>query len=96
MTRPTSTVYYVHQVGPESKETDLKWLADNVFGNADPGTINAFRDATLAQPFINPLASARKPYAAVFWIWPVFSWTNTPPVGLVDKTVVSLAWSIAP
>lgn len=96
MTRPTSTVYYVHQVGPESKETDLKWLADNVFGNADPGTINAFRDATLAQPFINPLASARKPYAAVFWIWPVFSWPNTPPVGLVDKTVVSLAWSIAP
>jgi hypothetical protein len=29
-------------------------------------------------------------------VWPVFSWPNTSPVGLVDKTVVSLAWSIAP
>jgi hypothetical protein len=39
---------------------------------------------------------ARKQYAAVFWIWPVFSWPNTALVGLVDRTIVSLAWSIAP
>lgn len=97
-TRPGSTVYYVHQVSGSAQDEaqDLAWLADNVFGPADPETLRAFREATLARPFSTPAAAARKPYAAVFWIWPVFSWPNTPPVGLVDKTVVSLAWSIAP
>jgi len=96
--RPGGTVYYVRQVtgGAQDEAADLAWLADNVFGPSDPATLRAFRDATLARPFSSPAAAARKPYAAVFWVWPVFSWPNTPPVGLVDKTVVSLAWSIAP
>jgi hypothetical protein len=55
-----------------------------------------FRAAALSRPFATPAAQARKQYAAVFWVWPVYSWPNTAPVGLVDRTVVSLAWSIAP
>ena len=96
--RSGSMVYYVHQVTgrPEDEQADLAWLADNVFGPSDPGTLAAFRAATLARPFQTPAAQARKQYAAVFWIWPVFSWPNTALVGLVDRTIVSLAWSIAP
>jgi hypothetical protein len=97
-TRPDAAVYYVRQVSglPADEPADLAWLADNVFGPSDPATLQAFRAAALSRPFATPAAQARKQYAAVFWVWPVFSWPNTAPVGLVDRTVVSLAWSIAP
>lgn len=98
LARPASSVYYVRQVSgrPEDEQADLAWLADNVFGPSDPATLQAFRAAALARPFAAPAAQARKQYAAVFWVWPVFSWPNTAPVGLVDRTIVSLVWSIAP
>ena len=97
-TRPDAAVYYVRQVSglPADESADLAWLADNVFGPSDPATLQAFRAAALSRPFATPAAQARKQHAAVFWVWPVFSWPNTAPVGLVDRTVVSLAWSIAP
>ena len=97
-TRPAAAVHYVRQVSglPADEPADLAWLADNVFGPSDPATLQAFRAAALTRPFATPAAQARKQYAAVFWVWPVFSWPNTAPVGLVDRTVVSLAWSIAP
>jgi hypothetical protein len=96
--RPGSSVYYVHQVTgrQEDRERDLAWLADNIFGPADPDTLEAFHAATLSRPFSTPAAQERQQYAATFWVWPVFLWPNEAPIGLVDKTVVSLAWSIAP
>jgi hypothetical protein len=96
--RPGSSVFYVRQVSglPEDEDADVAWLAANVFGPSDPAALSAFRTATLTRPFSTPAAQARKQYAAVFWVWPVFSWPNTAPVGLVDKTIVSMAWSIAP
>jgi len=98
LARTGSTVYYVRQVtgNPADEASDLEWLRNNIFGSSDPDTVSAFRTATLSLPFSTPLAQERKQYAAVFWVWPVFSWPNTAPVGLVDRTVVSLAWSIAP
>ena len=93
-----SDVYYVRQVSglAADEQADLAWLSANIFGPSDPATLSAFRTATLTRPFSTATAQARKQYAAVFWIWPVFSWPNAAPVGLVDRTVVSLAWSIAP
>jgi hypothetical protein len=58
--------------------------------------VSAFRAAVLSRPFQTPPAAARKTFATIFWIWPVFLWPNTAPIGLVDRTVISLAWSIAP
>jgi len=97
-TRPGGTVYYVRQVSglPADEAADVAWLADNVFGPSDPAALQAFRAAALSRPFATPAAQARKDYAVVFWVWPVYSWPNTPPIGLVDRTVVSLVWSIAP
>lgn len=96
--RSGSSVYYVHQVfGTEETEAeDLAWLSDNVFGPSDPQTLRAFRSAVLSRPFVTPAAAERKAYAAIYWIWPVFLWPNAGPIGLVDRTVISLAWSIAP
>ena len=60
-------------------------------------TLRTFRAATVvSRPFATPVAAQRKSYAAIFWIWPVFLWPNAGPIGLVDRTVISLAWSIAP
>ena len=93
------TVYYVHRVSLDSSgaaaDADLAWLRDNIFGSSDAAVSQAFRDLVLTLPFTGA-AAARKQYSAVYWIWPVFTWPNTPPINLVDKTVVSLAWSIAP
>ena len=92
-------MYYVHRVSLDSSgaaaDADLAWLRDNIFGSSDEAVSQAFRDLVLALPFTGA-AAARKQYSAVYWIWPVFTWPNTPPINLVDKTVVSLAWSIAP
>ena len=97
--RIDSTVYYVHRVSMEADgdaaTADLTWLQDNIFGTSDPAMVENFRNQVLSKPFLAD-ADARKAYSVVYWIWPVFTWPNTPPIGLVDKTVVSLAWSIAP
>ena len=67
-----------------------------VFGPSDLNTLQTFRAAVLSRPFSTPLAAQRKAHASIFWIWPVFLWPNAGPIGLVDRTVISLAWSIAP
>lgn len=99
-TRPGSVTYFVHKIDTSEDgagaSTDEAWLA-NVFGGSDPAVLSRFRDAVLRRPFAGSThALARKQYAAMYWIWPVYSWPNMPPIGLVDKTIVSLAWSIAP
>jgi hypothetical protein len=75
---------------------DVAWLA-NVFGSSDVDMLHRFRSAALTRPFSRSVrAQVRQQYAAVYWVWPVYSWPNLPPIGLVDKTLISLAWSIAP
>jgi hypothetical protein len=93
-----SSIYYVHQVfGTEDTEADdLAWLSSNVFGPSDPQTLRTFREAVLSRPFATPVAAQRKAHASIYWIWPVFLWPNSGPIGLVDRTVISLAWSIVP
>ena len=98
LARPGSATYFVHQVAVDgsSEQADLAWLTSNVFGNSDPQAVSAFRAAVLSRSFQTPSAAARKSFASIFWIWPVFLWPNTAPIGLADRTVISLAWSIAP
>jgi hypothetical protein len=98
LSRAGSHQYFVHQVAVDgsSEAADLAWLTSNIFGNSDPAAVRAFRDAVLSRPFQTSFAAARKTHAVIFWIWPVFQWPNTAPIGLVDRTVVSMAWSIAP
>ena len=98
ITRPQGVVYYVHQVSVDDTNAaaDISWLENNIFGSSDPDAVVAFRNAVLSKPFSTSDALTRRAHAAVYWIWPVFTWPNTAPIGLVDKTVVSLAWSIAP
>jgi hypothetical protein len=99
-TRLESNTFFVHKVHPgedaASESADVAWLT-NVFGSADMDMLRRFRSAALSRPFARSArAQVRQQYAALYWIWPVYAWPNLPPIGLVDKTLVSLAWSIAP
>ena len=90
----------VHKVRASDDSTDVsadvEWLA-NVFGSSDVDLLHKFRSAVLGRPFSrNVRAEERKQYTAVYWIWPVYSWPNMPPIGLVDRTLISLLWSVAP
>ena len=98
--RPGSVTFFVHKVhaseDPAGVDADVEWLK-NVFGGSDVPLLRMFRSAVLSRPFSgNVRALDRQQYSAVYWIWPVYSWPNMPPIGLVDRTLVSLAWSIAP
>jgi hypothetical protein len=98
--RPGSVTFFVHKVHASSDsagvDADVEWLK-NVFGSSDVDLLHRFRSAALSRPFSgNVRALDRQQYAAVYWIWPVYSWPNMPPIGLVDRTLISLAWSIAP
>ena len=98
--RPGSATFFVHKVRASDDSTDVsadvEWLA-NVFGSSDVDLLHKFRSAALSRPFSRHVrAEERKQYAAVYWIWPVYSWPNMPPIGLVDRTLISLVWSVAP
>lgn len=100
ISRPGSVTLFVHKVHASddaaSVSADVEWLT-NVFGSSDLGLLHRFREAVLTRPFSQTAqAQARKQYAAMYWIWPVYSWPNMPPIGLIDRTIISLAWSIAP
>jgi hypothetical protein len=97
--RPGSATFFVHKVNASDDAAnvaaDVAWL-ENVFGSSDMDLLHRFRTAALTRPFSRSVrAQVRQQYAAVYWIWPVYSWPNMPPIGLVDKTLISLAWSIA-
>lgn len=100
LARAGSATFFVHKVHASEDATgvaaDVAWL-ENVFGASDIDMLHRFRTAALTRPFSRSVrAQVRQQYAAVYWIWPVYSWPNLPPIGLVDKTLISLAWSIAP
>ena len=87
--------FFVHQVsagrvsGGEALDRD--WLIANIFGTSNAELVERFR-----QSVVSKLSAAGSQYAVVYWIWPVYHWPNKSPIGLVDKAIVSLSWSLAP
>lgn len=80
---------FVREAGVDV-EGDKRWLQDNIFGSSDPNIVDAF----IAQ--VSTLApAATRPHARTYWISPLYQWPNRAPMGLEDRTVVSLAWSIS-
>lgn len=87
--------FFVHQVSAGrvtgSEAEDMEWLTSNIFGVANVEIAERFRSAVVSK-----LTAPGSEYAVVYWIWPVYHWPNRAPIGLVDKTIVSLSWSLAP
>jgi len=89
--RPVSGVdaEFVYEVLGGS--ADLEWLRRNIFGESFAGRTAA--TAFLAR--VRALVPAEHlPHARTFWVWPLYAWPNEAPVGLKDKTLLSLAWSL--
>jgi len=89
--RPVSGVdtHFVHEVLGGS--ADLEWLRRNIFGES-------FKGRTAATDFLDRVRALvpahHTAHARTFWIWPLYAWPNEAPVGLKDKTLLSLAWSM--
>ena len=82
--------YFVHEAfrgGDFSGQTDLTWL-QNVFGSARPDLIQNFRDQ------VYDLLGTNSQYARVYFVFPMFQWSDTSPLALKDQTIVSFSWSI--
>ena len=92
--RKGTTEYFVHEVG--ASVPDNTDFLRRVFGGSinDPldAVINArvrvHLDATMA------LRSPDDTYTKIYWVWPVYNWDQSP-IGLADKTLISLAWSVS-
>jgi len=89
--RPRSGVdtHFVYELRGGSE--DLEWLRSNIFGTsfagrqADEGFLARVRAL---------VPEERRAHARSFWLWPLYAWPTEAPVGLKDKTLLSLAWSI--
>ena len=83
--------YFVREVGIDSAG-DLNWLRTNIFGSSDPGVVAAFYSQVRSLVPVAPRDLAR--HARTYWVWPLYHWPGRSPIGLKDKTVLSLSWSI--
>ena len=89
--RPRSGVdtHFVYELRGGSE--DLEWLRSNIFGAS-------FAGHQAAEGFLARVCAlvpeARRAHARSLWLWPLYAWPTKAPVGLKDKTLLSLAWSI--
>jgi len=89
--RPVSGVNtnFVYEV--TGGDSDLAWLRSNIFGDSFAGRMAATDFIARVHALV---PDDRKAHARTFWIWPLYAWPTEAPVGLKDKTLLSLAWSI--
>ena len=79
--------FFVHEVTLEDTEVHTQWLKDNVLG------ASATAD-TAAADLLTTARSRLQPHGRVYWILPLMFWLDQSPLGLVDTTIISLAWSV--
>jgi len=101
-------VHQVRIAGTESEKAEDKlWLANNVFGTSDSDLVESFYEKIVGSagastetvagrgiPFASDQAFARKEYSSVYFLWPIFNYINRPAIGLIDRALVSLAYSV--
>ena len=89
--RPVSGVntHFVYEVRGDAE--DILWLRSNIFGTSDAG-LEAAQNFLQRVRALVPVQSAA--YTRTYWIWPLYAWPSEAPVGLKDKTLLSLAWSL--
>lgn len=83
--------YFVREVGADVVG-DLNWLRSNIFGSSDAGVVEAFYSQVTGLAPKAPRNIAK--HAKTYWVWPLYHWPGRAPIGLKDKTIVSLSWSI--
>jgi len=81
---------FVYQV--QGTAAVVAWLHGNIFGSSMAG-------AQAADHFIVRVCTlttgSRKAHSRTYWIWELYAWPVEALVGLKDKTVLSIAWSLS-
>lgn len=83
--------YFVREVGVDIVG-DLNWLRTNIFGSSDHGVVEAFYSAVTG--LVPSTPRNVRAHAKTYWVWPLYHWPGLSPIGLKDKTIISLSWSI--
>lgn len=81
--------YFVHAV--DAQAAAVNWLTSNVVGTSAHGV------AMAEQIYANAVAkvpAGMAAHAKVYWIWPLYYWPDRSPLGLKDRTIISLSWSL--
>ena len=84
----THYVYELMSTASSIHGADLAWLV-NVYGSTPDGR-------SVAGQFLDAVrVKSSNSKAKVYFIWPVYRWPGSAPVGMRDKALLSLAWSIS-
>jgi hypothetical protein len=88
LARPLGGQHFVHEMRAEALD---RVFLSRVFGS------DGVRDATagIIDSFYQQSAALRVAHAKVYWLWPIYNWQRSP-IGLADRTIVSLSWSLTP
>ena len=81
--------YFVHKVSSEGQAQAKEWLKKYITGTSDGGDTEA--TAILSRTLALQGATNKN---SIYYIWPVYFWPDSSPVGLKDHTLISLSWSV--
>lgn len=85
--------YFVFDVSNNTEADAKLWLQENVVGQ-----ISSSAAAIADSIYTHATSRVEGDYAEkakIYWMWPVYYWPDQSPVGLKDRAVLSLAWSLA-
>ena len=90
MQRPQSgqSAYFVRRVTGVAE--DVEWLQSNVFAQNSQTATTFLQQTENLVP--NP---TRRLKSQIYWVFPVYKWFDSSPIGLKDTAIVSFAWSIS-
>lgn len=95
LNRPVSSQvsYFVRRV--TNTVEDAQWLQDNVFAQ-NQLEANSFLSNTeaLIDSCTAFYADCRSK-AQIYYLFPVYAWSDESPIGLQDKALISFAWSVS-
>lgn len=83
--------FFVREVGIDEDE-DIAWLMNNVFGSSSPHASSTFYAAV--RNLVPDTPRNIRAHAKTYWILPLYMWPSRGPIGLQDRTIVSISFSI--
>lgn len=77
---------FVYKIS-QNVQNNIAWLTDYVTGDSTSGV-------QLATSINNAVLQQLQARAVAYWVHPLYAWPDQSPIGLKDRTIVNLAWSL--